>query len=487
MYTSYLACSFGTGSGKISLGTLDKGRFNVSTLRRFDHARKQSEDGVQWDIAGLFQHLTDSLGQLARAQETVNGVSCTSWGEDYLMFDAGGALITPVGAPPARAMARSLETLRDQVSRESLFEETGTQPTPGSTLVQLGAEKPRRLSQVEKLLPVADGFNFLLSGQARVELSSASTTQLFNPVLAGWSTRMLDVVRLPAGVLPPLVDAGTLLGPLRQEIAGQTGIEDVEVVASCSHEMAATLAGLPVDPGMHWAFLQMDTHSVIGTELPQPLLSPAALERGYTNQLDYDRRVRFSKPTAGLWILEECQRYWAERGEDLDLDMMMHLAGVSDPFESLINPMAPVFLTPGDMPQKIKGFCRETGQPIPRKPGAIIRCVLESIALHYRRVVREMEQLTGERIECVHLLPGGTNIRHPLFYNFIANALQVPLVICPEETTATGNILVQAVALKHLSSLDEGRGLARQTLRPQTVQPYSGLWETAYQRLEQLG
>jgi sugar (pentulose or hexulose) kinase len=446
----------------------------------------RNEDVVEWNIPDLFQNLTETLGEVAQVQETVNSVSCSSWAEDYLLFDSEGALITPVSSPPSKSMAKSMDKLLSKVSLQTLYQETGAQPTPYSTLVQLTAEKSRRLSQAGALLPVADGFNYLLSGEARVEASSASSTQLYNPTYRGWSARLIHETKLPPKIFPQVVPAGTILGPLREALANQTKIEDVEVVSSCSNEMAATLAGIPTEPGENWAYLQMGTHSTLGTELPEALLTDAALNAGFTNEAGFGSTVRFSKSTIGFWILQECQRYWAEHGEELDLDMMMHLAGVADPFECLINPGASIFLTPGEMPQKIKAFCRESGQPIPRKPGAIIRCVLESIALFYRKAVQELELVTGHRIERLYVLTAKGGAKHPLLNNFIANALQVPLVLCPKETTAAGNIIVQAIALKHIGSLAEGRQLARQTLPCETVQPYAGVWEKAFHKLEQL-
>lgn len=486
MYTSYLACDLGTRRGRISLGTLDKGRLTISNLRRFKNAPTRDQDGVRWDIPELFQHVTDALTEVARSQETVNGVSCTSWGEDYLLFDEDGAVMMPVGSPPTKSMVKSHEQLLSKLPAELMYQETGAQPSPFSTLVQLAAEKGRRLAKAGKLLPVADAFNFLLSGEARVEASSASSTHLYNPRHRGWSARIIHETKLPVQIFPQVVPAGTVLGPLREEIAEQTGIEDVDVVTSCSNDMAATLAGLPAEPGESWAYLHLGTHSTIGTELPEPLLTETALASGFTNEVGYAGTARFSKASVGFWILQECQRFWAQRGEELDVDMMMHLASVADPFECLINPGAALFHAPGDMPQKIKAFCRDTGQPIPRKPGPIIRCVLESIALQFRKDLELIETITGRQLKRLFLLHGAGSARHALFDNFIANAIQRPVVVCPEETTAAGNILVQAVALRHIASLEEARRIGAPALRCETIQPYAGIWESAFEKLERL-
>jgi rhamnulokinase len=330
---------------------------------------------------------------------------------------------------------------------------------------------------------VADGFNYLLSGQAGVEVSMASATQLFNPFQQTWSDRLAGVIGLSPQILPPVVSSGTVLGPMRPDIAKQTGLEDVEVVASCSHELAATIAGLPAS-GDNWAFLSPGEWSFMGVELPHPILTAEARELDFSNETGYGGTIRFTKPTTGSWILEECRRFWAGSEHDLDPSVIMHLAAQSPPFESLINPMDMRFLTPGDMPLKIKAFCKESGQVVPRKPGPIIRCVLESIALYCRRALREIEAVTGRKIERLYMLNGGT--KNVLLNSFITNALQIPVVIVPEDATAMGNILVQAIALGQVSSLEEARRIVRESSRFETIQPSAVVWNTAFERLEKL-
>jgi rhamnulokinase len=339
------------------------------------------------------------------------------------------------------------------------------------------------LSRAKHLLPVADAFNYLLGGVPRSEMSLASTTQLYNPVTKGWSHRLLDAVDLPPQLLPPLVAAGTELGALRSEIARTTGLEDTRVVVSCSHEVAAALAGLPISPGENWAYLELGSRSVMGTELAGPIITDASRASNFNNEVGYAGSVRFSKQTVGFWILEECRRYWKERDREIDDILLSHLAGSAPPFDSLINPADPRFLEPGDMPVKIQAFCRETNQPVPRKPGPIIRCVLESLALLYRRVLREIEQLTGRSITRVYLLNASTQ---GLLNHFIANALRLPLVIAPADATAIGNVVVQALALGHIKSLEQGREIVRNSFKVETLVPYATAWDAAYERLARL-
>jgi rhamnulokinase len=221
----------------------------------------------------------------------------------------------------------------------------------------------------------------------------------------------------------------------------------------------------------------------MGTELAQPIITDASRELNFTNEMGYGGSVRFSKQTVGLWILEECRRYWKERDREIDDGLLMHLAGSSPPFESLINPLDLRFLAPGDMPLKIQAFCRETDQPVPRKPGPIIRCVMESLALLYRKTLQEMERLTGRPIARIYLLGGSGNA---LLNHFTANALRRPLVVAPADATAIGNVVVQALALGHIASVEQAREILRNSLKAETLIPYATAWDTAYDRLTRL-
>lgn len=484
METLYAACHLSADRGRIFLGALSDGRLRLSEFRRFPNAPTQDGDSREWDIPRLYQHVIDGLTELGRTYESVNGVSCTSWGHDYLLFDSGGALLTPTYAQPSPRGQASMDKILSRVPRETVYEETGVQPALPSALFQLGAEKPRRLAKAARFLPVADGFNYLLSGAAKIEVSMAGATQLFNPIEQTWSLRLAEVLNLNPHILPPVVSSGTILGPLLPKLAQQTRLEDVTVVASCSHELAAAIVGLPASGDRDWAFLSPGTWSFMGVELTDPILSEAARELGFSNEPGYAGTIRFMKPTPGDWILEECRRFWAGGEDDLDPSVMMHLASQSPPFESLINPMDTRFLTPGDMPLKIKAFCRESGQPVPRRPGAIVRCVLESVALHSRKTLREIEAVTGRKIARLYLLRGGS--QNVLLDKFITNALQIPVVIVPEAAVAMGNILAQAIALGQVPSLEEARRIVRESSHFESIQPSATIWNRAFERLEKL-
>jgi rhamnulokinase len=479
----YVACDLNAQCGRVVLGSLSQGTLALSEVRRFPNLPVKDKDSLQWDIPQLYQETLAGLRAVGSYEEGVDGISCNSWAADYLLFESGSSLITPTYhyADPRSTMG--MRRVLAKVPQEALYDETGVWPTPTNTLFQLGAERARRLSRATHLLPVADAFNYLLAGVPRFELSQVSATLLYNPITQTWSNRLLDTVQLPVKLLPPFVPAGTELGPLLREIANSTGLEDAQVIASCSHETAAALVALPVNPGESWAFLRMGSWTVMGTELASPIISDTSRALNFTNEVGFGGSIRFSKQTVGLWILDECRRFWKERDREIDEGLLSHLAGSSPPFESLINPADPRFLEAGDMPSKIQAFCRETRQPVPRKPGPIIRCVMESLALHHRKTLHEMEQLTGRNIARFYLLDGPANA---LLTHFTANALRRPLVVAPAEMAAIGNVIVQALALGHLQSLEQAREVVRGSFKMETLVPHANAWDAAYDRLAQL-
>ena len=482
MTTNYIACDLGAESGRVMEGTLNNGKLMMSELHRFPNNPIQDKDSLSWDIPQLFQETLVGLRKVAQREDPIAGVSCDSWGVDYMLFEADGSLIAPTYHYRDPRSAPGMKDVLAKVSWETIYAETGIQKMPMNTLFQLGAEKSRRLGKAHHLLSVADGFNFLLSGAAKFEVSMASTTQLYNPTAKNWSDRLIHALRLPPKLLPELVASGTVLGPLRADVAKQTGLEDdVQVVASLSHDTGAAVAALPTT-GQNWAFLSSGTWSLMGVELPEPIINDTARELNFTNEIGYGNSVRLLKNISGLWVVQECRRYWAEREQDLDYEVMTHLAGSAPPFESLINLADPRFLAPGDMPVKVQAYCKETGQTVPRKPGPILRCVFESLALLYRKTLREIEQVTGRKIERLYIVGGGT--KNSLLNHFTANALQVPVVLGPSEATSIGNVLVQALALGHLTSLEDARKVVRDSFNSEIIQPYATAWNSAYERLQ---
>jgi rhamnulokinase len=347
------------------------------------------------------------------------------------------------------------------------------------------AEKSRALLDVaDGFLNIGDYFNYLFSGIARNDESNASTTQLYNPRTRSWSDKLIELCGLPRKIFPKLVAPGTALGPLLPDVADETGLRDVQVVTTCSHDTGAAVAAVPAQ-GDDWAYLSSGTWSLLGVELPQPLISEKVRAHNFTNEAGYGGTTRFLKNIVGLWILQESRRAWARAGQELDYGTLMQHAQDAEPFRSLINPNAARFGKPDAMPEKIAAFCRETGQPAPETPGQFTRCILESLALLYRKTLEEIIRLTGREVSRLHIVGGGS--QSALLNQFAASATQREVIAGPAEATAIGNVLIQALALGHIESLDALRKVVRDSFSLQTYQPLEvESWREAYQRFSQL-
>lgn len=478
----YVACVLGTRAGRIMLGTMQNGTLAMGELRQFANTPIREKNSLTWDVARIYQEILLGLRELGTQEANVQGISCTAWPSDYLLFASDGSLLAPAfhhdDPRGLKGLIRAQEKVAGGVG--FIYAETGSPLVSTSTLSQLTMESSRRLKKAHCLMPIADGFNYLLSGVPSVEMSSASTTQLFNPSTRKWSDHLINDVELRRDLLPLVACSGMKLGPLRAEIARESRLDQGHVVATCSNESAAALAGLPIEPGRDWAYLRVGGKTVIGAELPDPLVNEVSRKLGYTNESCFGGASNFYRHTAGLSILNECKQFWLGQDRELSEDVLMHLATTSPPFEAFINPAEPCFSQPGDMPLKIQAYCRDTGQEVPRKPGQIIRCVLESLALHYRKILREIEVITGRSFTRLYLMGAEENT---LLNNFIANALQLPVVLASPDVVPTGNVLVQSLALGHIQSLDEGREIVRRSFRTQAIIPHPASWNIAAERM----
>jgi rhamnulokinase len=476
----YVACDLGTRVSRVMLGTLHNGTLAMAELRRFDNTPIKEKNALSWDISQIYQEIILALRELGLQDANVQSISCSSWPADYMLFASDGSLLSPAFHSADPRGAEGLARVQKKIPAGFIHAETGGACGPASTLSQLAAENSRRLKKAHCLLPIADGFNYLLSGVPSAEMSLASATQLFNPVTRVWSEHLIQELELRRALFPLVARSGMKLGPLRPDIAKDTKLDEVQVLATCSNEFAAALAGLPLEAGRDWAYLRMGEETLVGTELSTPLINEVTRKLNYANELCFGGTTNFYKRTPGLFILNECKRFWLEKDRELSDDVLMHLATTSAAFEALINPADPRFAEAGDMPLKIQAYCRETGQEVPRKPGQIIRCVLESLALHYRKVLQEIEVLTGNSFSRLYLLGAGEN---SLLNNFIANAMRLPAVLVSADAAPIGNVLVQALTLGHLSSLDEGREIVRRSFRTQAIIPHPASWNVASGRL----
>ena len=479
----YIACDLGAESGRVMLGTLADDRLALEEVHRFPNGPIAVNGSLRWDVLRLFDELKVGLRKVRARGVSVAGLSSDSWGVDFVWLRDHEPLLTaPYHYRDARTDA-GFERAFALVTREEIFAETGVQFMTINTLYQMHADVQQRpwvLKAADCFLPIGDYFNYLFSGVAKAEASLASTTQLYNPKRGKWSRPLLKKLGLPKKLFPEVVPSGTVLGAALPEL----GLPGAQVIAACSHDTGAAVAAVPA-AGRGWAYLSSGTWSLLGIEAKKPIITDQSREYNFTNEVGYGGRIRFLKNIIGLWILQECRRTWANEGCEYDYEQLEQMAAEAAPLRVLINPDDPRFGRPNDMPQKIVDCCRETGQSPPATHGEVARCVLESLALLYRKTLDELEAVTGQKLTTLHIVGGGS--KNKLLNQFSANATGRTVVAGPVEATAAGNVLIQAIALGHLPSLDALRRVVGQSFPVQAYQPQStAMWQKAYERFRRI-
>jgi len=464
----YLACDLGAESGRLMLGSLKDGRLSLEELHRFPNVPIEDTIGRHWNVEALFAELQTGLALAGQRGLSISSISVDAWGLDYFLLDENGAVMEPTFCYRDSRNQRGIDRTLDTLPWETLYEETGIQFMQINSLFQMAAESPERIERMRTFLPLGDGFNYLLSGVAKAEISLASTTQLYNPRTRNWSDKLLEAFGWPRAKFPELIPSGTRLGKLKPELAAASGLGEIEVLATCSHDTGAAVAAVPAD-GDQWAYLSSGTWSLIGVELPEPIINDAARDLNFTNEIGHGNTVRLLRNIIGLWLVQECRREWAEDGKEYDYSTLTQLATEAIPFAALIDPSDERFFKPQSMSGAIAEFCHETDQTPPSTPGGFIRCALESLALLYHRRLNEVCELTSRKVKQLHIVGGGS--RNVLLNQFTANACNIEVIAGPAEATALGNVLLQSITLGHLPNLRAARRCVRQSMDVENYKP----------------
>ena len=483
----YVALDLGAESCRVMLGTLSDERLLIEEVHRFPNGPVNVLGTLRWDVLRIFEELKLGLRKVAARGYHIESISADSWGLDYVLFSGREPTLTaPYCYRDARTDGR-VEKALQIVPADVIYSETGSQFLQVNALYQLLDDLERRpeiLDLSEQFLGVGDYFNYLFSGVRCSDESLASTTQLYNPSERKWSEELITRFHLPARLFPKLVPPGTRLGPLLPSVADDVALAGTQVVASCSHDTAAAVAAVPAE-GEDWCYNSSGTWSLVGIEATRPIINEKSREHNFTNEMGYGGTIRFLKNVIGLWIVQECRREWAKAGRQYTYEQLTKMAQQAEPLKCLIDPQDARFLKPNDMPGKIASYCRETNQNLPKTPGEIIRCVLESLALAYCNVLHEICDITGRNLKELHIVGGGS--KNELLNQLSANAARVRVVAGPSEATAIGNLLIQAVALNHLSSIADVRRVVRHSFPVRTYVPMEeSTWQRAYDRFQDL-
>ncbi|MBC8097198.1 MAG: rhamnulokinase [Akkermansiaceae bacterium] len=487
----YLGVDIGAESGRVMAGLWDGQKIRLEELHRFPNGGVVMNDGLRWNVLGMWAEIQNGLGLAAKKYgKAVISVGVDTWGVDYVLLSKSGEML---GLPFHYRDNRTrgmFQRAFAKVPREEIFNSTGLQFMEINTLYQLLAlqkNSPELLNAAETLLMMPDYLHFCLSGTRASEFTIATTSQCVNPRKRVWDAEMLQKFGLPGKIFPELVPPGSRLGTLRAGLAERTGLGRINVVAPAAHDTGSAVVGVPsqfTGKG-NWAYLSSGTWSLLGVEVQDALLSPRVLALNFTNEGGIDGTYRLLKNIMGLWLIQQCRRSFAENGNDLSYEQLAQLASEAPAFRSFVDPDDSRFLNPPDMPKAIQDFCRETNQPVPETEGQFARCVFESLALTYAAVLDGLEELTGNKIDVLHIVGGGS--RNKWLNTFTANAANRTVVTGPVEATVLGNLLVQARSHGEIRSLADIRSVVRASSEVIQIEPtQAATWQEARGRFTEL-
>ncbi len=476
--TRVTAVDLGAESGRVLLFTFDGQHFEQKELSRFPNTPHTVDGRLSWN----WKHLQTEIGNgLALAAEfRPASVAVDTWGVDHgLLDEAGNLLLEPIHYRDAgRNSPENAASLTAKVSLDEIFRATGIQDMTINTLYLFNwyaEQMPNILKRAATSLYTPDLINYWLSGVRKNEYTIATTSQMLNPATGKYATEILDKLNIPTHIFPEVVPPGAKLGSITLDHP----LQGAMLIAPATHDTGSAVAAIPTD-NADFAYISSGTWSLFGLESTKAVMNERAMVANVTNEGGVAGTIRLLKNIMGLWLIQESRRTWAAQGQEFTHAQLAEMAAAASPFQSLIDPNATEFLPPGDMPARIRDYCKRTGQVAPESVGAISRCIFESLALKYRQVLEELIDLTGQTVRAIHIIGGGSN--NKLLCQMAANATGREVLAGPTEATALGNALVQLIALGEIGTIADGRALIRASITPERYIPQSEGWDTAYQR-----
>jgi rhamnulokinase len=478
-----LAFDLGAESGRGVLGLFDGERLRLEVVHRFPNGGVRTLETLHWDVLRLYSEMVAGLRKCAADFGGVDSVGVDTWGVDFALLGRGDTLL----GNPRHYRDPHTETIMEEafarLPKAEVFRQTGIQFMRFNTLFQLLALQRDRsplLEAAQTMLMIPDLLHFFFTGVKVNEFTNATTSQMYDPTARGWAYGLMKAFGLPMHILGSVVPPATVLGLLRPSVVTETGVNPVPVIAPATHDTGSAIAAVPAT-GDSWAYISSGTWSLMGVELPGPLISEDVQQYNFTNEGGVGGTIRFLKNIMGLWLVQECRRAWERAGKAYDYAELARLAAGAEPFASIVNPDDTSFILPANMPQALADYCRKTGQPAPTEPGAVIRCALESLALRYRWVLERLEELSGRKLKAIHVVGGGC--QNELLCQLAADACNRPVLAGPVEATAIGNVLVQAMGLGLVRTLADAREVVRRSFDVKTYEPqHAERWEEPYRR-----
>ena len=476
----FAAIDLGATSGRVILATITEHNINLEEIYRFPDPIIEMQGHFYWDFPAIYQSVIKGLAKIAEQGIKVESIGIDTWGVDFVTFGKDGQMLRlpycyrdphTVGAP---------EKFFERMPRKELYEKTGIQIMNFNSVFQLDTLRRNNCSALEaaeKILFIPDALAYLLTGEMVTEYTIASTAQMINPRTKQWDDDILRVLNLTADNFGRMIMPGEQIGTLTEEVQRLTGLGAVPVVAVASHDTGSAVAAVPAEDA-NFAYLSSGTWSLMGVESPEPVISERSFQLNFTNEGGIEGTIRVLKNICGMWLLERCRAEWPE----MDYPTLIAEAEAAEPFRSLINPDAACFANPASMTEAIVNYCHATKQPAPESIGQFTRCIFESLALRYRQVIAMLQELSPVEVNRLYVIGGGA--RNATLNQFTANAIGMPVETGSSESTAIGNVMMQAKWAGVVATIGDMRAMIRHSLTDsQHYEPSdNAVWQSAYEK-----
>jgi len=480
---SFFAFDIGATSGRSILGTLENGRLQMKELTRFPNQMLQIGEHLHWNIYALFEHLKAGLVAAKNEGVEITSIGIDTWGVDFALIAEDGTIL---GAPYAYRDPHTVnapERYFKKIPREKVYELTGIQVMNFNSLYQLFALSQANnslLKATKEILFMPDALAYMLTGNKVVEYTIASTSQMLNPRTKKFENELLEMAGVNPAILGDIVMPGHVIGTLRDDIAEESELGKVQIVAVAGHDTASAVAAVPAS-NENFAYLSSGTWSLMGIEVKDAIINEQTAKLNFTNEGGIEGTTRFLKNITGMWLLEQCLKEWKKEGITYAYEKLVQMAETVPAFKSLIDPDHISFANPVSMSQAIRDYCAASGQVVPVSHAELVRCIFESLALKYHYVLGKLKGLAPFQIEKLHVIGGGS--KNPLLNQWTANAISIPVIAGPSEATAIGNIMIQAKAAGCVDSLQEMRRIIGESVQlDEFVPENTELWTEAYQQ-----
>lgn len=475
----FAAVDLGATSGRVILAAIDGDEITLEEISRFPDPIIEMQGHFYWDLPAIYKSVIEGLGAIAARGVAIESVGIDTWGVDFAMFGRDGALLRLPYCYRDPHTDGAPEKFFERMPCKTLYEKTGIQIMNFNSVFQFDSLRRNGCSALEaadKILFIPDALAYMLTGNAVTEYTIASTAQMIDPRTKQWDTDILNELGLSPEKFGRMTMSGDMIGTLTAEAQRLTGLGAVPVVAVASHDTGSAVAAVPAEDD-NFAYLSSGTWSLMGIESKEPIIDERSFAMNFTNEGGVEGTVRVLKNICGMWLLERCRAEWPET----NYSEIATAAELSEPFRSVINPDAPCFANPLSMTEAIADYCRRTGQPVPESVGQYARCIFESLALRYRQVIEMLKTLSPHPIEKLYVIGGGA--RNEMLNRFTADATGIPVETGSSESTALGNVMMQAKHAGVAGSVAEMRGMIRASLADsRRYEPIDGeKWQAAYE------